>query len=496
MESRNNTSFNSPVVPMRQGRNSEAAQAAINAHRSLSAPNAARVPVQGHHRSHQYAMQHHHALYQNLVQNNDAPTEDEEDDGNEDSGRNNNNPAEINALQQQQQQSYHLHQQQQQASSQHNLGNGRNLTNHHQIQNHRPSLHQHHNIARQDQQQQQNAALRMHAAAMANTNGSNLPNPPPPHQHRPLYHQAAPQQSPNINPSLPPQPLHPQPQPVSSQPIQPPPLLSPNNNSRNPLWSSSSSAPTPKHVVQPHSAIPVIPKPRFMAPPPSNEVKLARPRSPQSSLNDNATARQQQQPSTEASISTGRKSNTAAADLKGRYRRELRLVIPSANGSGVPPHAHPPPLPSISRNSVLNSALPSNGAVLSPLSGRFPPLSVFSARTGTTPRVGDLGMGSNADAPVDPLATPKGAANGSFGVLPSPLGGTTALLPLISARQMPAAGSLVVSMPLTTPTATSALGKRESLPTEPPDHSNNHGHGMHHAIQPAAKRTRIGSETF
>lgn len=189
-----------------------------------------------------------------------------------------------------------------------------------------------------------------------------------------------------------------------------------------------SGPPVPKHLIHPHSVHPVVAAPvssmstRAGQPPPPPTAassaglpsKAARPRT---TPNPSPPA-----PSGTSTAAAGAGADEKPSQVKGRYRRELRLVIPPSN---------------VSRCSVLNSALPSNGPALSPLSGRFPQLAVF-----------------------DPLATPKG-------LLPSPSAtGAGLQLPIMSARNLNMASALVVSMPLNTPTAASSLGKREATEAE------------------------------
>lgn len=446
VESRDNQTYNSPVVPMRQGSNCRArtpvVMASAQAYHTLV--NVPRVPATNNFSHHPLAVPSHIAPTARVSPSGAVPTEDDEDD--EDDDRD-----DIREL-----------------TGKTMLKHHQNLqAMHHQLPQHGPQFHR--------QQQQLAASAPIH----------------------PL--QATKQQS--------------QPSIISHSSAPPP--------QSDQYWPAVTSLPvtnghttlqTPKHIVQPVSAIPVersmpisaVKSEPSRLPPhvPSSGIangktdnaRRPRPRSvangaPASSrglTEPSAVTNGTSRPVSSTSPPTpSRPQPTSAADLKGRYRRELRLVIPSSNSAlGGPLGTN------VGRNSVLNSALPSNGPALSPLSGRwhpsFSPRNLCSTPGGAaffpargTPRtvaaatsegMPFLGTPHCAEVPADPLATPKG--NG-FGILPSPT--HAGLLPLMTTRNLPApvptptgSGSHVVSMALTTPTAPvpPVLGKREAEGTE------------------------------
>ncbi len=402
VESRDNRSFNSPVVPVRQSLNGgtrmPVAVSAAKACHSLATVNRAPAhdAMPANFRAAAAAAAAAAAVAGNSMQGvppqpattNNAPTEDDEDDD-EDMGANNTVSHPGSSADRALQQRGH-HQQQ--------IGNLQQQQRHttHPVM---PPASIPPGIIVEQRPHLQNSMLPPHTAGLHPQSG-----PPP---------TSAAFTSPWGTPAT-------VPTTTSGVPVN---GVGTNNPSPTSQPASVSGPPVPKHLIHPHSVHPVVAAPvtsigtRAGPPPPVSSTgglpsKAARPRTT---------------PNTSPPATSGMVSATAGADekpaqVKGRFRRELRLVIPPTN---------------VSRCSVLNSALPSNGPALSPLSGRFPQLSVF-----------------------DPLATPKG-------LLPSPsTAGGGLQLPLMSARNMSMTGALVVSMPLTTPTAASSLGKREPSEAE------------------------------
>lgn len=436
VESRDNRTYNSPVVPMRQGPTCRARAPVVMeaAHAYHSLVNVPRVPATNSYPQHPLAAPPQHAPTARVSPGAAVPTEDDDDDDDDDR---------EDSLD-------HTH---------------KPLRKRHDV-SHPSHMAPHDSLAARQQHLATSAPI--HALHAVKRNQPSM-----------IPHSAA----------------------LPSQPTQywPPAGSGALSNGHTPSQ-------TPKHLVQPVSAIPVdrsiamtVAKPEPVRLPPHlppSTVTNGKPdnaRRPRPRPMANGPPGAGREPDDGAGVANGsngsgppapgvvtsRAHATSAADLKGRYRRELRLVIPSSNtalGGELGTNT--------GRNSVLNSALPSNGPALSPLSGRWHPsfsprnlcgtpggASFFTGRAtprtvagGTSEGMPFIGTPHCAEMPADPLATPKG--NG-YGILPSPT--NAGLLPLMSARALPAhvssaSGAHVVSMALTTPTVPTApvLGKREA----------------------------------
>lgn len=271
-------------------------------------------------------------------------------------------------------------------------------------------------------------------------------------------------------------------------------------------WEQDPSAPPgsvpvsgAKHIVPPPGAMPLLDgsmvkseammRPPLQAPPKPDAGSAALPAS------GAASARR---PRALGALGAPASSTGHPSDLKKKFRRNLRVLIPDQ----APP-LQGPLSAGTGRNSLLNSALPSNGPALSPLSGRWAPGGFGASGDGpyfprATPRTANaseglptfLGTPRCTEVPADPLATPKGVSGlggAGYGILPSPT--NAGLLPLMSAtRAIPtptsAAPPGVPTVPASGPATSAGLGRGK----RPPD-------GLDASDEPPTARQRVG-ETF